>query len=53
MLAHSFDYQPTLRGATLTLRALSQSDLEGMCAAAGDPEIGLAPSKPGTNSPLN
>ncbi|MEB0040169.1 MULTISPECIES: GNAT family N-acetyltransferase [unclassified Pseudomonas] len=39
MLAHSFDCQPTLRGTTLTLRALNQNDLEGMCGAAGDPEI--------------
>src|SRR5471032_2797862 len=39
MLAHDFDCQPNLCGSTLRLKPLAQSDLEGMCQAAADPDI--------------
>jgi RimJ/RimL family protein N-acetyltransferase len=39
MSAHDFDYQPDLRGSTLRLKPLADSDLDAMFQAAADPHI--------------
>ena len=39
MSAHDFDCQPDLRGSTLRLKPLADSDLDAMFQAAADPHI--------------